>query len=434
MSEEQQQLPTSKINRAMKFVKTGAKVGTNYLKHYVGRWAGSESSGDDLNKANAELIFKTMGELKGSALKLAQMLSMDKNILPEAYTEQFALSQYKAPPLSYPLVVKIFMQHFKKPPTEIFDEFSKEAVHAASIGQVHVAMLHGKKLAVKVQYPGVADSIVSDLQMVKPIALAIMNANEAEVEDHFKEIAARMLEETDYLLELDRSVSLSEKCRVLPNLRFTTYYPQYSCKRILTMEWMEGIPIREFVASNPSQLLRNKVGQAIWDFYTYQVHQLHIFHADPHPGNFLIDESGNVGIIDFGCVKQLPEPFYHSHMRLLEKDIIYHDEKLRQLLKELQIIHDDDPVRVQQFLFDYLSKTIRHVTQPFFTDYFDFGNQQFIKDIINTDELLQLKKELIQSRRSRGQRDALYLHRTFYGLFNILHELKAVVKTRFHRP
>jgi len=431
MSEEQKEIPTSKIERAMKFAKTGAKVGGNYLKHYAGKAMGSDATSEDLDAENAEAVFNALGELKGSALKAAQMMSMDKHILPKAYVEKFALAQYSAPPLSFPLVVKTFHQYFGKSPLEIFDEFSKEAIHAASMGQVHSAILNGKKLAVKVQYPGVADSVVSDLNMVKPIAMKLMNANEYEMEEHFKEITERLMEETDYKLELQRSVMLSEKCAALPNIRFTKYYPEYSCERILTMDWMEGKPIKEFIATNPSQELRNKVGQAIWDFYTYQVHSLHTFHADPHPGNFLVDENGNVGIIDFGCVKELTEQFYQSHMRLIQRDIVFNDEKLMQVFKQLHAIYNDDPPQLQQYLFNFLAKTIRHVTQPFYNEYFDFGDEKFIKDIISKDEIYALKKELLKSRRARGERDALYLHRTYFGLFSILHELKAIVKTKF---
>ncbi len=433
MSDSQEKIPTSKVSRAIKFAQAGAKVGGNYLKHYAKKAAGGSATSDDLDRANAAMVFNALGELKGSALKAAQMLSMDKNILPKAYVEQFAMAQYSAPPLSFPLVVKTFHQNFGKSPLEIFDEFSHEAVHAASMGQVHSAMLNGKKLAVKVQYPGVADSVVSDLNMVKPIALKIMNANEEEIEEHFAEIKERMLEETDYKLELQRSVFFSEKCAHIPNLYFPKYFSEYSSDRVLTMEWIDGIPLKPFLLTNPSQEMRNKAGQAIWDFYEYQVHTLHTFHADPHPGNFLINTDGTVGIIDFGCVKTLTKDFYSSYMRLLDKSILQDDVRLLQLFKELTLIHDTDPPRTQEYLFRFASKTLRHVSQPFFSETFDFSDDDFIKNIINRDELFELKKELIKSRQARGQRDAIYLNRTFFGLFNILNDLKANIRTGLPR-
>lgn len=427
-SEEQKEIPTSKIQRAMKFATTGAKVGGNYLKHYTKKALGSEVSGYELDAKNAAVVFEALGELKGSALKAAQMMSMDKHILPKAYIDQFAMAQYSAPPLSLPLVVKTFQQYFHKSPFEIFDDFSKEAIHAASMGQVHMAQLGNKKLAVKIQYPGVADSVESDLNMVKPIALKIMNANEHEVEAHFNEIKERLIEETNYKLELQRSVLLSEKCSHLPNISFPTYYTEYCSERVLTMDWIEGLPLKAFINTNPSQELRNKVGQTIWDFYQYQVRVLHIFHADPHPGNFLIDANGNVSVIDFGCVKELSKDFYNSYSRLLVYEWIEDDEKLMQVLKDLTLIYDTDSEQTREYLFQFAAKTIRHITQPFFAETFDFGNDAFIQNIIDKEELFELKKELLKSRQARGPKDAIYLNRTYFGIYSILNELKAVIK------
>ena len=168
---EQQSIPVGKVQRATKFISAGAKIGTNYLKHYSKKLVNSELTKDQLHLDNATDIYNSLSQLKGSALKVAQMLSMDKNLLPTAYQDQFAMAQYSAPPLSYPLVVRTFEKSMGKKPQEIFDTFLHEASNAASIGQVHQATLEGKKLAVKIQYPGVADSVKSDLAMVKPIAL-----------------------------------------------------------------------------------------------------------------------------------------------------------------------------------------------------------------------------------------------------------------------
>src|SRR5690606_15624635 len=109
----------------------------------------------ELNEDNAADIYTSLSELKGSALKVAQMLSMDKNILPKAYVDKFSLSQYNAPPLSGPLIMQTFKKNFGSTPDKIFDEFDLKSTNAASIGQVHKAKLNGEKLAVKIQYPGV---------------------------------------------------------------------------------------------------------------------------------------------------------------------------------------------------------------------------------------------------------------------------------------
>ena len=144
-------IPTSKIQRASKLISTGAKLGVNYLKYYGEQITKTkEEAKENLDKNNAEDIYDSLKELKGSALKVAQMLSMEKNILPEAYVEKFSLSQFSVPPLSAPLVQKTFRKYFGKNPSEIFDKFDFNSVNAASIGQVHQAELNGKKLAVKI--------------------------------------------------------------------------------------------------------------------------------------------------------------------------------------------------------------------------------------------------------------------------------------------
>ena len=167
---EQDKIPVSKVSRATKFLSTGAKVGGNYVKYYSKKLLNSEVSRTELDQDNAADIYDALSELKGSALKVAQMLSMDQGLLPAAYSDKFQQAQYSAPPLSYPLVVKTFQQQIGKGPQELFDQFSTSAVKAASIGQVHRAKKTGTDLAVKVQYPGVANSIESDLRIVKPLA------------------------------------------------------------------------------------------------------------------------------------------------------------------------------------------------------------------------------------------------------------------------
>ena len=179
-------IPTSKIQRASKLFKTGAKVGVNYIKYYGEKIVSDEDKAKErLNKNNAEDIYDGLKNLKGSALKVAQMLSMDKNILPEAYVEKFSLSQFSVPPLSPPLVIKTFKKYLGKGPNELFDSFNATSVNAASIGQVHQAEKNGKKLAIKLQYPGVADSISSDLSLVKPIAVKMFNLKGKDSDKYF---------------------------------------------------------------------------------------------------------------------------------------------------------------------------------------------------------------------------------------------------------
>ena len=141
-------IPTSKIQRASKIISTGAKVGVNYAKFYTSKILSSpESAKQKLDERNAEDIYDSLKNLKGGALKMAQMLSMDKNILPQAYVDKFSLSQFQVPPLSPALVTRTFKKYFGKLPHEIYDVFTLESVNAASIGQVHKAEKNGKRVS-----------------------------------------------------------------------------------------------------------------------------------------------------------------------------------------------------------------------------------------------------------------------------------------------
>ncbi len=245
-------IPTGKIQRASKLVSTGVKVGGNYLKYYGEKLSQPDLDRSSLDQANAEDIFNSLKSLKGSALKAAQMLSMEKNVLPQAYIDTFSLSQFQVPPLSAPLVRKTFRQYLGHTPEEFFDAFELDAVAAASIGQVHRARKGEHILAVKLQYPGVAESISTDLAIVKPFALKLFNLDAADVEHYFHEVRTKLLEETNYLLELKQSQQFAKDCKDLPGIKFPRYYPEYSCERILTMEWMEGEQLSHFAERQPA--------------------------------------------------------------------------------------------------------------------------------------------------------------------------------------
>ncbi|MDO1448332.1 AarF/ABC1/UbiB kinase family protein [Rhodocytophaga aerolata] len=422
-------IPATKVERATKFVKTGFKVGGNYIKHYTKRMFDTDLSKEDLHEDNAHDIYESLSELKGSALKVAQMMSMDRNLLPKAYSEKFTMAQYSAPPLSGPLVIKTFQKYFGKTPQELFDTFTMDAVNAASIGQVHEATLQGKKLAVKVQYPGVAQSVSSDLKMVKPFAIRLLNLNERDVEKYMQEVESKLLEETDYTLELKRSVDISKACAHIPDIFFATYYPQYSCERILTMDWLEGKHLSEFLQTNPSQEVRNKIGQALWDFYDFQIHTLRTVHADPHPGNFLMRPDGTMGIIDFGCVKEIPEDYYQNYFALINPHILKDEAKMNQLFYALEFLSPADSPAQVAFFKELFKSMIVLLGKPFHTPTFDFGNEAYFASVFEYGEKMSKYKEIRESKSARGSRHALYINRTYYGLYAILHELKANITT-----
>ena len=423
---EQKRIPVSKVKRASKIVSAGAKVGINYLKHFA---SGSKDT-EALNEANAEDIYNTLSQMKGSALKMAQMMSMDQNMMPKQYTQKFMMAQYSVPPLSYPLVQKIFKQDFNKSPNNIFDSFSKDATNAASMGQVHKAEYQGKALAVKVQYPGVAESVESDLNLIKPLATRMIGMQGADVNSYFDEVKDRLLEEADYQLELRRSQELASKSEQLKGVEFPEYFPDLSSNNVITMSWLDGMHLDSFLATSPSQEIRNTIGQNLWDFYTFQINELRMVQADPHPGNFLLKEDGRVGVIDFGCIKELEPGFYELFFSLLNPAVLEDKDLLLNKMFALELLHVTDTEAEKKVLIPIFEHSLKLLAKPFYSDVFDFGDKTYVDEVFSyADEVTKLP-EIRKSKKARGPKDALFINRTFFGLYNMLHLLGAQVNCK----
>lgn len=419
-------IPTSKISRATKLVTTGAKVGVNYLKYYGDKITKTEAEAKArLNENNAEDIYDGLKQLKGSALKVAQMLSMEKSILPQAYVEKFSLAQFSVPPLSAPLVSKTFKKYFGKLPSQIYDSFNLNSVNAASIGQVHLAEKDGKKLAVKIQYPGVADSIASDLAMVKPIAVKMFNIKGKDSDKYFQEVENKLVEETNYILEVEQSKAIVAACKHIPNLKFPNYYEALSSERIITMDWMEGEHLSEFTAYNKDQNKADQLGQALWDFYMYQMHVIKKVHADPHPGNFLVSKSADLIALDFGCMKEVPEDFYVPYFELAKPEVIDNKILFTEKMYELEILREEDTQEELDFFSAMFHELLSLFTKPFHEDTFDFSDPEFFNAISEMGQRYSKSTELRKMNGNRGSKHFIYINRTFFGLYNLMFDLKA---------
>ena len=420
------EIPITKIQRASKLVTTGAKVGVNYLKYYGDKITNSEEDArEKLDKANAEDIYDSLKDLKGSPLKVAQMLSMDKSILPRAYVEKFSLAQFSVPPLSEALVLRTFKKSFGKFPSEIYDKFDVKAYNAASIGQVHKAEKNGGNLAVKIQYPGVSDSIKSDLALLKPFVIRMFNMKGKMSDDYFLEVQDKLLEETDYILEVQQSQEIVDACKHIPNLSFPNYYKNLSSKQIITMDWMDGIHLSEFTNVNTNQEKANTLGQALWDFYMFQIHNLKKVHADPHPGNFLVSDDNKLIALDFGCMKTIPLEFYNPYFVLAKKETLSNKMLFEEKMYELEILLKEDSKEESEFFSAMFHEMLSIFTQPFHTEIFDFSSEEFFEKITEFGERYSKNTELKSYNASRGSKHFIYMNRTFFGLYNLMFDLKA---------
>ena len=250
--------------------------------------------------------------------------------------------------------------------------------------------------------------------------------SQKELEVYMTEVEERLLEETDYDLEITRSIEFSEACKNIPNVVFPAYYPDLSSKRIITMDWLEGQHMKEFMKTNPSQELRDKIGQAMWDFYNFQQHELRAVHADPHPGNFLITPEGKLGIIDFGCIKEMPDDFYYPFFSLTSTDMLKDKTRTIKAFRQLEMIRENDDAAQIEFYYRIYKEMIELFAQPYMSNTFDFSKSEFFDKLYSYGEKISRMPEFKQA---RGVKHFIYVNRTNFGLYNMLHDLGATVRT-----
>ncbi len=194
------------------------------------------------------------------------------------------------------------------------------------------------------------------------------------------------------------------------------------------MDWMKGTHLGEFTKTKFSKELGDKLGQTLWDFYMFQIHGLKKVHADPHPGNFLINDKEELIAIDFGCIKEVPDTFYNPYFELAKKENISNDLIFTEKMYELEILTEQDSPEEVKFFKELFHEMLSLFTSPFHHDTFDFGSNDFWSKIAELSEHYASDKQIRKMNGNRGSKHFLYMNRTFFGLFNLLHDLKANIQ------
>jgi len=195
------------------------------------------------------------------------------------------------------------------------------------------------------------------------------------------------------------------------------------------MEWMEGKHLSEYCKQEVNPEHRKEVAQALWDFYMFQIHTLREVHADPHPGNFLVDGENNLIAIDFGCIKAIPNNFYEPYFDLVNPAIIENEQEYEARLIALEIIREDDTEEGVKLIKAFFYDLLRLFTLPFQKKTFDFSDEKFFSEIARLGESFTNNDSLKKLNGNRGSKHFLYINRTFFGLYTLLHDLKAEVIT-----
>lgn len=305
--------PVGKRARFLKLARMSASVATNTAAGKVkGLFQDAETRAAEKARTDArsgQLIAETLGELKGAAMKVGQIASVARDLLPDDLMDALTPLQRDAPPMDYDVISDQIERELGSPPELLFARFDREPFAAASIGQVHRARTDdGREVVVKVQYPGVADSVDSDLAHLKLAlrASGMVTTRKAALDAFFAELRDRMREETDYTNEAQnvrwfRALHADDAHIVIPEV-----VGERSSGRILTLTYEAGDRIEEMDARGYDQATRDRIGARLAHMMYRQIFELHAVHADPNPANFAFRPNGDIVMYDFGCVKAFP--------------------------------------------------------------------------------------------------------------------------------
>jgi predicted unusual protein kinase regulating ubiquinone biosynthesis (AarF/ABC1/UbiB family) len=268
---------------------------------------------------NAQQLVEVMGQMKGAAMKVGQILSSDPDLVHPEFARRLASLQRQAPPMDFGTLSAQVERSLDQPIDAVFKYFDPEPIGAASIGQVHRATLFdGREVAVKIQYPGIADSIESDLEnMGSLLKLGRVLMTRERADDILVEAREAILQEADYLAEAKNLSRFRELFSEWEGVRIPEPIHELTRGQLLVMEFVEGVPFDEGLNAIPDPVERNAIAKRFVSLFVHMFHELQLLHADPHPGNFLLDDENNIVLLDFGCVREFDEKVADGILELL---------------------------------------------------------------------------------------------------------------------
>ncbi len=356
--------------RARRIFKVGGlttSVGSSYIWQTLKRpFQSAERQQRELLEThlrNARRLVERSAELRGAFMKLTQLLSMRDDLLPAEALKILSVVQSSVPPMSYELIRQQIKRELAKEPEMLFARFEPEAFAAASLGQVHRAVLTtGEHVVVKIQYPGVELTVDQDLgnirALLQALALVVRDVMRQDFDpsDVYRELEERLHEELDYIHEANNVALFQHMFADDPEVLIPRVYPDFSSRRVLTLEEMTGYPIAEILAPGVDQELKDWLAIKYFRVLWRQIFEFGILHTDPHPGNYLVTYHPKLGILDFGSIRVFPEEirraYYHLACGMVERD----RATVTRCLVELGFIDaGDDPapfIRILDIIFE----------------------------------------------------------------------------------
>jgi predicted unusual protein kinase regulating ubiquinone biosynthesis (AarF/ABC1/UbiB family) len=372
--------------------------------------------------AQAKILAENLSQLKGAAMKVGQLLSIDSSdLLPPEATEILSQLQSFSEPVDFSQVEKVLKEDFTQEQLQLLN-INKKALAAASIGQVHRGNFKGQELAIKIQYPGVRESIGSDLALLKKIVGAFikMSSRSIELDGLFTELRDILIQETDYLRELDLLSAYGRKLSeagLSANYAVPKVFPQFSTSRVLTMSYEQGVPLKDWITAGPSREAKDHMARLILDLYCREFFDWGLVQTDPNFGNFLVREDNQLVLLDFGATLTYDKTFIETYRNLLRAMSSFDDGKIIQASIDFNLI---DPRESKETKDNYI-EFMKTALEPFLPHKqpFQFSDPDYTRRSIAVG-----RKFTGSLKFSAPPKHILFLHRKLGGIFNLMRRME----------
>jgi aarF domain-containing kinase len=420
-------------SRSMKLLSLAARVGTKEvaqnLKDRLTGVVGEVTSGRLKTRIDqARLIAEQLSQLKGAAMKAGQILSLDAaDYFPPEAVEALSKLQGMADPIDWSVIREVLVEDLGEEKLRDFKGLSIVPAASASIGQVHRARLTidgaERDVAIKIQYPGISDSIDSDLKILKTLASSLLTVTgrRIDLDETFDELRLVLHQEANYKLERRHMDEYRRLMDGTPGFVVPRPIASHSSKRVLTMTWEEGITLQDWLATHPSLAQRNEIGRKLLDLYCREFFEWGFVQTDPNYGNFLIrPDSLELVVLDFGATLKYSTDFRQGYVNLLRKIGSRDPEAIVDASISFGLINDHEGPETRRLLAEMMISSLepfRGSVQPF-----KFKNIEYVrKQRAHTQAFTQ------SLRHSPPPKKIIFLHRKLGGIFSFLKKLEAEI-------
>jgi predicted unusual protein kinase regulating ubiquinone biosynthesis (AarF/ABC1/UbiB family) len=418
MSDKLNEPPKTVRERSGRLLKM---VGTLASQEFLRRIQGKNEVKSNLNLSQVQTLVKELGHLKGAAMKLGQMLALEtRDYFPEEVCLVLDQLQSEASFLDFEVIEAILKEELKNNYFEI-NAISRSPIAAASIGQVHRAnMQNGQPLAIKVQYPGIKDSIKSDVKLLGSLmkTVSVLMRKQVDLTNLVEEFSEIFLQESNYLKEANFSELYRNRAQNIPELIVPFIYKKYSSEKVITMDFEPGIKLTEWMKAPDATLeLRQFYGKLILDLYSREFCEWGLVQTDPNLGNFLFrPKEKKLVLLDFGATKEYDLTFRKQYAQLIMATLSRNNQKLLSIGEEMGLIDPRESDETKSTFKTLLFESMRPIT----LQEYDFSESEY------PENMRKISRELVKSLQfSSPPQKLIFLHRKLSGIFYILRTLKA---------